>query len=68
MIFTANIQIELDEAELQEMRLMGYEDAAIIHRICEEIQGHIPPTLTELGELEFIDCEIKEAEECKLPF
>ncbi len=57
--FTATIQIELDEEALADRRDQGYEDAAIIHSICSEIQEHYPHCLTYLGELEFIDCEIR---------
>ena len=60
MIFTARIQIELDEDAMDKMRGFGVKDIAIIHRICDEIQRREDSILTELGQLEFTDCEIKE--------
>jgi len=69
MIFTARVSIELDEDAVDEMRLAGYNDRAIIHQVCDEIQGKKPSILTELGELEFTECEIKtEKEQAGLPF
>ena len=69
MIFTAKIQIELDADAVEEMRLVGYPSGAIVHQVCDEIQGKKPSILTELGELEFTDCEIKtEKEKSELPF
>ncbi len=69
MIFTAKIQIELDEDAVDKMRGMGIKDVSIIHRICDEIVNKESPVLTELGELEFTDCEIVESKEKEtLPF
>ncbi len=57
--FAATIQIEIDEDVLADWRETGYHETAIIHQICNEIKGDELSHLTGLGELEFIDCEIK---------
>ena len=69
MILTAKIHIELVDDAVEYKRTIGMRDTAIIHEICDEIQGKMSPHLTELGVLEFTDCEIKtEKEKVELPF
>ena len=61
MIFTARIQVELVDDVLEELRGAGYEETAIIHMVCDELEGKITPYyLTEFGKLDFTDCEIKQ--------
>ncbi len=70
MIFTAKIQTRISDDAVEDLREQGYKDTAIEHMICDEIKGEVAPFyLTEFGELEFTDCEIKtDKEKVELPF
>lgn len=69
MKLTGRFEIELDEDAVFEKRQLGFQDTAIIHEICDEIQGFCFAHLTELGEAQFTDCEIVQSKEKEiLPF
>ncbi len=56
--FEAKIRIQLDPDALEERRLLGLKDSAIIHDICDELKSDSMAYLTGLSEIEFYNCEI----------